>query len=141
VTLESQKGTIEVLSLSNSILNPVQGCAGGSSCAGKAVFSDMVIQKRFDSSSPPLFLALATGKRFPNVVISFLRSGGDTFTKVFTIILSDAAVTKFETNSTADNALRGLGQEQINLSYSQIILRNDLTGKRACWNVVLNKAC
>lgn len=71
VTLESQKSTIEVLSLSNSILNPVQGCAGGSSCTGKAVFSDMVIQKRFDSSSPPLFLALATGKHFANVVISF----------------------------------------------------------------------
>lgn len=33
LTLESQKGAIEVLSLSNNILNPVQSCAGGGSCS------------------------------------------------------------------------------------------------------------
>ena len=131
---------IEVMSLSNNILNPVKaGSTGGGGGVGKAVFSDMIIHKRFDTASPALFLALVTGKHFPNAVLTFIQNSTGSLLAVFEITLTDIVVSKIEINATEKNVLEG--QEQINLNFTKIQLKDDVTGQQACFNLLTNDTC
>jgi type VI protein secretion system component Hcp len=74
VTVEGQQGTIEVLSRSGNVQEPVTGSAGGSRARSLPVFSDLMIHKRLDRSSPARFLALVKGSLLGSGVITFLRT-------------------------------------------------------------------
>lgn len=130
---------IEVMSLSNNILNPVKISPGGGGGAGKAVFSDMTIHKRFDTSSPALFLAIVTGKHFPNAVLTFIQNSTGSLLAVFEITLTDVVVSKIETDAAEKNVLAG--QEQIDLNFTKIQLKDDVTGQQACFNLLTNSTC
>ena len=131
---------IEVMSLSNNILNPVKaGSTGAGGAVGKPVFSDMIIHKRFDTASPALFLALVTGKHFPNAVLTFIQNSTGSLLVVFEITLSDIVVSKFETDATEKSVLAG--QEQIDLNFTKIQLKDDVTGQQACFNLLTNDTC
>jgi type VI secretion system secreted protein Hcp len=131
---------IEVMSLSNNILNPVKaGSPGGGGAAGKAVFSDMTIRKRIDTASPALFLAIVTGKHFPNAVLTFVQDSGGSLLAVFEITLTDIVVSKIETDATEKNVLAG--QEQIDLNFTKIQLKDELTGSQACFDLKLFRQC
>jgi type VI secretion system Hcp family effector len=131
VTVAGYQGTIEVMSLTGEVENPVTtGSASSGAGAGKATFGDLMIHKRFDVSSPALFLAVVMGHRFPTAILTFLQgSNNNKLTKVFTMTLSDVLVTKFGTDATEPHVLAG--PEQVNLSYGKIILRDEVTGASA----------
>jgi type VI secretion system Hcp family effector len=133
VTVKGQLNTIEVLSLSGNVQQPT------GPGRGLPVFSDLVIQKRLDTASPALFLALVTGKHLSNGIITFLHATGDGFVKAFTITLTEIVVTKFATNDSENEVLAG--HEQINLSYRKIELRDEQTGAHACWDVAKATQC
>ena len=131
---------IEVMSLSNNILNPVKvGSTGAGGAVGKPVFSVMIIHKLFDTASPALFLALVTGKHFPNAVLTFIQNSTGSLLVVFEITLSDIVVSKFETDATEKNVLAG--QEQIDLNFTKIQLKDDVTGQQACFDLLRNVIC
>ena len=131
VTVVGQEDTIEVLSLSGNI----QGTKGQT----LPVFSDFMIQKRLDRSSPALFLALVRGQLFDNAVINFLHETGNGFIKSFKITLFNVSLTKFSTDDSEGNVL--VGHEQINLNYQKIQLKDVLTGESACWNIPTATSC
>ena len=110
VTVEGQQGTIEVLSLSGNVQEPVTGSAGGSRARSLPVFSDLMIHKRLDRSSPALFLALVKGSLLGSGVITFLRTDQGGFT-TFTITLTNVLLTKFQTGDSENEVLAG--REQI----------------------------
>jgi|SRR5208282_353785 len=139
VTVEGQQGTIEVLSLLGNVQEPVTGSAGGSRARSPPVFSDLIIHKRLDRSSPARFLALVKGSLLGSGVITFLRTDQGGFTKFFTITLTDVLLTKFQTDDSENEVLAG--HEQINLSYVRIELKDEVTGQTACWNILAATAC
>ena len=140
--IAGQQGAIDVMSLSDDIVNPATAPSpGGGAGAGKAKFGDMMIHKRFDGSSPALFLGLVTGKLFPNAEITFFQqSGGGKLTKSFTIALTTIVVTKFATDDASDQ-IHLTAQEQINLFYAKIQLKDEVTGNTACFDVLRNVKC
>jgi type VI secretion system secreted protein Hcp len=139
VTVEGQQGTIEVLSLSGTIQEPVTGSAGGSRVRSVPVFGDLMIGKRLDSSSPALFLALVKGSLLGSGVITFLRTDQAKFIKFFTITLTNVLLTKFQTDHSENEV--SAGHEQINLNYERIELKDEVTGQSACWNITAATAC
>ena len=139
VTVEGQQGTIEVLSLSGNVQEPVTGSAGGSRARSLPVFSDLMIHKRLDRSSPALFLALVKGSILGSGVITFLRTDQGGFTTFFTITLTNVLLTKFQTGDSENEVLAG--REQINLNYERIELKDEVTGQSACWNIPAATAC
>jgi type VI secretion system secreted protein Hcp len=140
VTVEGQKDTIEVLSLSGNIQESATGSPAGSrGRRGLPIFSDLTIQKRLDKSSPALFLALVKGQLFNSATITFLHETGDGFVKFFTITLGNVSLTKFATDDSESNVF--VGHEQINLSYEKIQLKDELTGQSACWNISTASSC
>ena len=138
VTVEGQQGTIEVLSRSGNVQEPVTGSAGGSRARSLPVFSDLMIHKRLDRSSPARFLALVKGSLLGSGVITFLRTDQGGFT-TFTITLTNVLLTKFQTGDSENEVLAG--REQINLNYERIELRDEVTGQSACWNIPAATAC
>ncbi len=125
VKAKGQEGTVEVLSLSNDLLNPL---------TGRIRCSDMVIHKLFDRASPELFLALVQLRRFTNAVITFLRPNADSLTKVFTITLTNVLIVNFMTDAAESNVTAG--PEQINLNYASIQLKDEATGEQASFDCV-----
>jgi type VI secretion system Hcp family effector len=138
-TVEGQQGTIEVLSLSGNVQEPVTGSAGGSRARSLPVFSDLMIHKRLDRSSPALFLALVKGSLLGSGVITFLRTDQGGFTTFFTITLTNVLHHKVQTGDSENEVLAG--REQINLNYERIELRDEMTGQSACWNIPAATAC
>ena len=132
VTVEGQQGTIDVQ-------EPVTGSAGGSRARSLPVFSDLMIHKRLDRSSPALFLALVKGSLLGSGVITFLRTDQGGFTTFFTITLTNVLLTKCQTGDSENEVLAG--REQINLNYERIELRDEVTGQSACWNIPAATAC
>lgn len=130
VTVEGQQGTIEVLSLSGTIEEPVTGSAGGSRARSVPIFGDFMIRKRLDSSSPALFLALIKGSLLGSGVITFLRSEKAGFMRFFTITLTNVLLTKFQTEHSENEV--SAGHEQINLNYERFELKDEVTGQSAC---------
>ena len=139
VTVEGQQGTIEVLSLSGNVQEPVTGSAGGSRARSLPVFSDLMIDKRLDSSSLALFLALFRASLLGSGVITFLRTGQGGFTKFFTLTLTNVSLTRFQIDDSENDVLAG--HEQINLNYERIELKDEVTGQTACWNIPEATAC
>ena len=132
VTVEGQQGTSDVQ-------EPVTGSAGGSRARSLPVFSDLMIHKRLDRSSPARFLALVKGSLLGSGVITFLRTDQGGFTTFFTITLTNVLLTKFQTGDSENEVLAG--REQINLNYERIELKDEVTGQSACWNIPAATAC
>ena len=104
VTVGGEQGTIEVLSLSGTIQEPVTGSVGGSRARSVPVFGDLMIGKRLDRFSPALFLALVKGSLLSSGVITFLRTEKAGFIKFFTITLTNVLLTKFRSRWASSGA-------------------------------------
>ena len=123
-----------------TIQETVTGSAGVSRARrGPPVFSDLMIHKRLDSSSPALFLALVKGSLLQSGVISFLHAKEGGSTKFFTITLANVLLTKFATDDSEKEVLAG--HEQINLNYDKIQLKDEVTGQSACWDILAARSC
>ena len=135
VIAAGQKDTIEVLSLSSDVFVPVSGGGAG----GRAQSVPLVIHKRIDRASPALFLALVEGKRFQNAVITFLQTTGETLTKYFTITLTNVIISNFMTDATETDVRAG--PEQVNLAYTRMQLKDEMTGTTACFDFSASSSC
>ena len=57
--------SIRVLTVGNSVENSTPVCPGGGGCAGKPIFSELSLVKKFGESSAPIFLLVAQGRHLP----------------------------------------------------------------------------
>ena len=74
---KSHKDEIEILSFSFGVSQQGTMGYGGGGGAGKAVFQDLHFTKRLDKSSPNLFVACATGKHIPEIILTVRKAGGN----------------------------------------------------------------
>jgi type VI secretion system secreted protein Hcp len=132
--------SIRVLSVGNAVENTPCDPAGAGGCAGKAVFENVSILKKFGESSPSLFLAVARGQHFQTATISFYRLKGSTPVKYFTISLDEVTIAsqKWVGNAgTVDSA----DSENVEISYTRITMLDIETGARACFDRRLTSQC
>jgi type VI secretion system secreted protein Hcp len=107
-TDEQFRGTFDVQSVTSGV---------ASEPGGKPTFSPVVVKlKRTTAASPALEEAVATGRTFPQAVVSFRRPGESSFV-FLTYTLTDVAVAAFQrdANATDDAPL-----ETVSLRYGQI---------------------
>ncbi len=88
---------------------------GGGGGAGKATFSDFVIVKPVDSSSPKLMLALATGKHLSKATIDIFGEGGSSAAPILTWELDEVIVSSFSFSTMHDRPA-----DQVSLSYGKV---------------------
>jgi type VI secretion system secreted protein Hcp len=104
--------------------------------AGKVEFGELTFTKFVDSTSPFIYLALASGTAFPKVVITLQRQGVDFI--AFTLAL--VAFSSIQGSATAAND----PSEVIGLEYGSVLWQLTANTKKTSnpnstgWNVVTN---
>jgi type VI secretion system secreted protein Hcp len=136
-------GSIEILALSDGVSNSISlaGTGGG---AGKANFSNLSLSKRFDGASPALFLGTATGRSFPQALVTFYHvNNKGAATAYFTITLTHVIIASDQFAGSEKSSVRDsvLDAESFSLAYEQIQLTDVATAATSCWNVAQNNAC
>lgn len=131
--------SIRVLTVGNSVENTATTTGGGAG-AGKAVFSDLAIVKKFGDSSAALFLLAAQGQHLQNATVSFYRNKQSVPVKYYTITLKDVSVVAQEWVGNS-NGVDAADSESVKLRYSQITLTNNETNTSVCYDVKLLSTC
>lgn len=131
--------SIRVLTVGNSVENSLATTGGGGG-AGKAVFSDLSIVKKFGESSAALFLLVAQGQHLQTATVSFYRMKQSVPVKYYTITLKDVTVASQEWVGNS-NGVDAADSESVKLRYSQITLTNNETNTSVCYDVKLITAC
>lgn len=72
VDVQNREGSIEVLSFSHGLLVPTDNNTG--KITGTRLHAPLVIEKEFDSSSPYLYKAVATGQTLKSAKLSGIKS-------------------------------------------------------------------
>jgi type VI secretion system secreted protein Hcp len=96
--------TIPVLSFSAGVSNPATiGTPGGGGGAGKASFSSLNVNTLTDETTPVLYAAVATGKHFPDAVLTGTWGTGNS-SATFTYELDDVFVESVQQSGGGDDA-------------------------------------
>lgn len=131
--------SIKVLTVGNSVENTATTTGGGAG-AGKTVFSDLTIVKKFGESSAALFLLAAQGQHLQTATVSFYRMKQTVPVKYYTITLKDVTVAAQEWVGNS-NGVDAADSESVKLRYSQITLTNNETNTSVCYDVKLISTC
>ena len=107
---------IDLQTFSLGVSATIGTTAGGGTTAGKATFSDLVVTKKLDKSSPFLFLHCAQGKHIPTATL-ILRKAGERPLEYFVVKLTDVIITSVQTSGGVGGEIP---QEQLSLNYSKI---------------------
>jgi type VI secretion system secreted protein Hcp len=106
---------LEVQSYSWGVENPVTiGGPGGGGGAGKATFSDLVVERPLDDVTPALVEAVATGEHFPSATLVAKAGKG---TMRYT--LDEVFVTSVEHSTSGERPL-----ERLSLTYEAVELES-----------------
>ena len=134
--------SIRVLTVGNAVENSAAGCTGGGGggCAGKAIFSELSIVKKFGESSAPLFLLVTQGTHLLTATVSFYRVKQGVPAKYYTITLQDVFVGSQQWVGNS-NGVDAADSESVTLTYSRITLLDNETGSSACYDVRANMTC
>jgi type VI secretion system Hcp family effector len=133
-------GSIEILSLSGGVSEVTPFSSAGSGAgAHMPNFSSLSLTKRFDGASPAVFLATASGKAFPQALVTFYHVTQGGVTAYYTITLTQVFVSSDQFAGIDKNS--ALDTESFKLDYGQIQLTDVATATTSCWNVVQNTTC
>ncbi|MEW6477243.1 MAG: type VI secretion system tube protein Hcp [Actinomycetota bacterium] len=102
----AHKGEIVVQAYSFGVSNTASlGSATGGAGAGKAVFSDLNFTTAMSSASPKLLLACASGKHFPDAVLTLRKAGGSKGALEFCkVTLKEVLISSFQdAGASAEN--------------------------------------
>lgn len=112
---DRHKGEIDVMSFSWGMSNSGTFASGVGSGAGKVSFGSIRLNTAVSKASPMIFESVATGKHFPNVTLSAVRTGaiGEEFLK---ITLTDVMITSFQTGGTVGE----VPTDSFRLNYAKI---------------------
>ncbi len=132
--------SIRVLTVGNSVANTGAGSTGGGGGAGKAIFSNLSLVKKFGESSAPIFLLVAQGRHLQTATVSFSRMKQSVLTKYYTITLQGVTVASQAWVGNS-NGVDAADAENIELAYEKITLLDNETGSSVCYDVVRLAGC
>ena len=132
-TTSAGAGAFNVLSWSWGASNPTTiGSAGGGAGAGKVSLSSLNVQKDFDSCSPALFGAVATGRHFDSATLVQSNSDGT----VTTLALKNVIVESWQASGSVATEQ---ATESVSFAFAEVCLTDGGSGARFCFNAVENK--
>jgi len=109
---------------------------------GRASFSDMSVVKRIDAASPNLYLACASGKRYPSATLQ-IRKAGEGPVPYMEYRLENVRISSVSVSSSEGSAEP---VEEVTLSYGKIVwtyMPQDATrqggGVEKSWNLEANQ--
>lgn len=126
--VENHAGEIEVASFKAGILQKGAVFAGSAVAAGKAELTPVTIYKFLDKASAPLFVACATGVRFPKATLVIetppslglqAAAPGRPQGEFFRIELKDVVITSVNHDASTTDSEGNL-VETVTLSYTEI---------------------
>ncbi len=139
-TDDGHKNQIDVSSFAFAVGRGGDGTgSGGRGAAGRSHLQTMRIDKVYDSASPKLFRAAATGQHIRSAVLTFRRAGDDRDVEFLTYTLSDVQVTSYDQGGT-DGDARDLGslEEEVGLTAAKVHLTEQTVGSDGKKGPVLN---
>lgn len=99
--------------------------AGGGG-AGKATLTDLTITKLVDRTSPVLFTAAATGKRYPTVALHVTTGGDRGQTAFYRILLSDVLVSSVQVSGSGSDR----PSESVSFNFAKIEIEYVVTSEK-----------
>ena len=91
------KGEIVVREYAFKVENPNSvGSSGAGAGAGKATFTDFNFSTAMSVASPQLFFACASGKHYPQAVLTLRRSGGTKSTEFYRVTFNTVLVSSYD---------------------------------------------
>lgn len=111
---EKHKGEIDLESYSFGLMQVGTG-GGGSGGAGQAQFDDLYFVALTSKASPKLFLGCASGKHYPEAVLT-VRKSGDAPLEFFEITLKDVLISSYQNGGSEG----GPPADQCSLNYGSI---------------------
>jgi type VI secretion system secreted protein Hcp len=140
VTVKGFERQIAVSAFSWGASNPASPVFGGGGSAGKVNLQDLSLTKFFDSTSPQLFMRVATGTFLPKAVLRVVRTSGGSRIPYLTIELENVYISSLQMGHVA-----GVGEnaasENLSLAFSKVKLTHtSLNGvvTETSWNVATN---
>jgi type VI secretion system secreted protein Hcp len=137
---DNHKNQIDVSSFAFAVGRGGDGTgSGGRGAAGRSHLQTMRINKVYDSASPKLFRAAATGQHIRSAVLTFRRAGDDRDVEFLTYTLSDVQVTSYDQGGT-DGDARDLGalEEEVGLTAAKVHVTEQTVGSDGKKGPVLN---
>ncbi len=148
---DKHKDEIDVLSWSWGATNSgsVRGGGGG---AGKVNIQDLSITKRYDKSSPQLFMRCATGQHIAKATLSVRKSASsaagtpNTPDDPLVFTMTDVMVSSYQTGVTQGGEVP-VDQVSFNFAKIEIAYRAQNPDGRlgdpvpACWDIGRNRGC
>ena len=120
-------------SQSGSVVGPGSG-------VGKANLQDVSLTKFYDTSTPPLLLALFKGTHLPKATLTLVRTVNGAPDKFLTIVLTELIVTSVSTGGSIGQAADTL-TENITLNFAKIKITYkaaDGTVSEVSWDAATN---
>ena len=107
--------SIEIESFSMGVQATLGTIGGGGTTAGKATFSDLMVTKKLDKSSPILYLNCAQGKHIPKATL-YVRKAGDRPLEYYVVTLTDVIITSVQTAGSSGS----VPSESLSLNFARI---------------------
>jgi type VI secretion system secreted protein Hcp len=115
---DKHKDEIHVSSFSFGVTNAGTGGSNLGSGGGRSNVQDMHFTKTVDASSPNLFIGCATGKHFPNAIVT-VRRAGEKPQEYLTYKLTEVYISSITTSGHEGG---GIAQESVSLNFSKVEL-------------------
>ena len=143
---DKHKDEIEVLSWSWGATNSGSAAAGGNTSTGKVNVQDLSITKRFDKSSPQLFLRCATGQHISTATLSVRKAGKRDQEDYLKITMTDVMVSSYQTGVASGGDAPA---DSVSFNFAKVEIRyrpqtpdGSVAGPvTACWNIRDNTDC
>ena len=110
---DKHKDEIHVSSFSFGVTNSGTGGSNLGSGGGRSNVQDMHFTKVVDASSPNLFIGCATGKHFPNALVT-VRRAGEKPQEYLTYKLTEVYISSITTSGHEGG---GIAQESVSLNF------------------------
>ena len=110
---------IDVLTFSFGVreASRATGATGGGR-TGRPEFSEFIVTKRLDKSSPLLMLSSASGTHYPHVTLQCRKAGGESSRQFYlTYTLSDVLVSSYQAVGSSGN---DVPTDQVSFNFAQI---------------------
>jgi len=139
---------IDVLTLSFGVREAsraTSGTAGGRT--GRPEFSEFIITKKLDKSSPKLMLSCASGTHYPHVTLECRKAGGERSREFYLrYVLSDVLVSSYQAVGSSGN---DVPTDQVSFNFGQIDFTyhpQNPDGSQgaavdACWDLRTERVC
>jgi type VI secretion system secreted protein Hcp len=115
---DKHKDEIHVSSFSFGVTNAGTGGSNLGSGGGRSNVQDMHFTKTVDAASPNLFIGCATGKHFPNAIVT-VRRAGEKPQEYLTYKLTEVYISSITTSGHEGG---GIAQESVSLNFSKVEL-------------------